>query len=171
MHTDLASADDMIGDLGALLRMSLESESAHEVSLFEEINALELYLNIQRLRFQDTLTISLRIDPGTLDAKVPHLILQPIVENAFRHGISKVVGHGELRIESSGGPASLKLSVADNGPGARGCAIDAGIGLSNTRARLSKLYGVKATLNLHDSSPGFLVELHLPFRETDGHGA
>jgi signal transduction histidine kinase len=161
IHTDVASADDMIGDLGALLRLSLESQSTQEVPLAEEMKALELYLNIQRLRFQDTLTVEIEIDPGTLDARVPHLILQPLVENAFRHGIAKRVGAGLLRIESRNGDGMLKLRVSDNGPGAAELESD-GIGLSNTRARLEILYGKNATVNLRNSPSGFSVELQFP---------
>jgi two-component system, LytTR family, sensor kinase len=163
IHTDQASADDMVGDLGALLRMSLESHASHEVSLAEEMKAIELYLNIQRLRFQDTLTIKMHIAPETLEARVPHLILQPIVENAFRHGISKRVGQGLLTIESTQHDGSLRILVSDNGPGANGSAAAPGIGLNNTRSRLEKLYGNRASLDLDSSSSGFIVALEFPF--------
>jgi len=163
IHTDVASADDMIGDLGALLRISLESQASHEVTLAEEMKAIELYLNIQRLRFQDTLTVEIKIDPSTLDARVPHLILQPLIENAFRHGISKRVGPGVLKIESRNGNGSLKLRISDNGPGTQGKIENTGIGLSNTRARLEKLYGDRAALYFNNSPSGFDVELEFPF--------
>lgn len=162
IHTDVASADDMIGDLGTLLRMSLESHAAHEVSLADEMKAVELYLNIQRLRFHDTLTVEIHIDPSTLEARVPHLILQPLVENAFRHGLSKRVGAGMLKIESRNGDGTLKLCISDNGPGAQEHIENAGIGLSNTRARLEKLYGGRATLGFQNSPSGFSVELRFP---------
>jgi two-component system, LytTR family, sensor kinase len=162
IHTDTASADDMIGDLGSLLRMSLESHAAQEVALAEEMKALDLYLNIQRLRFQDTLTVEIQIDPNTLSARVPHLILQPLVENAFRHGIAKRVGLGRLRIESAEHDGDLKLRISDNGPGAKGKVASSGIGLSNTRARLEKLYGERAALQVDDTAAGFSVELQFP---------
>jgi two-component system LytT family sensor kinase len=162
IHTDAASADDMIGDLGSLLRMSLESHAAQEVSLAEEMKALELYLNIQRLRFQDTLTVEIEIDPKTLEARVPHLILQPLVENAFHHGISKRVGPGRLKIESENGNGILKVRVSDNGPGAKTQTANAGIGLSNTHARLEKLYGGRASVKVDNSPSGFSVELQFP---------
>ncbi len=152
----------MIGDLGALLRTSLESHAAQEVPLAEEMKAVELYLNIQRLRFQDTLTVEIQLDPKTLDARVPHLILQPLIENAFRHGISKRVGSGLLRIESANGNGILRVRITDNGPGAKGETASTGIGLSNTRARLERLYGERAALNVSDSSSGFSVELQFP---------
>jgi two-component system, LytTR family, sensor kinase len=162
IHTDAASADDMIGDLGSLLRISLESHAAHEVALAEEMKALDLYLNIQRLRFQDTLTVEIQLDPKTLEARVPHLILQPLVENAFRHGISKRVGAGRLRIESAERHGNLELRVSDNGPGTKGQVASSGIGLSNTRARLERLYGGRADLRIDDTASGFSVELDIP---------
>jgi two-component system LytT family sensor kinase len=168
LHTDAASADDMIGDLGSLLRMSLESHAAQKVPLAEEMKAIELYLNIQRLRFQDTLTVEIQMDPKTLEAAVPHLILQPLIENAFRHGISKRVGPGLLKIESEEGEGILKVRISDNGPGAKG--QDAGIGLSNTRARLEKLYGGRAALKVDNSSTGFSVELQFPLTVFNGGG-
>jgi two-component system, LytTR family, sensor kinase len=149
IHTDPASADDMVGDLGALLRISLESHAAQEVSLAEEMKALELYLNIQRLRFQDTLTVEIKIDPKTLEARVPHLI-------------SKRVGPGLLKIESENGNGVLKVRVSDNGPGAKAQIENAGIGLSNTRARLERLYGGRAAVKVDNSPSGFSVELQFP---------
>lgn len=162
IHTDAASADDMVGDLGSLLRMSLETHAAQEVPLSEEMKSVELYLNIQRLRFQDTLTVDIQIDPNTLEARVPHLILQPLVENAFRHGISKRVGAGVLKIYSEEALGIVKVCVSDNGPGASVQSPNGGIGLSNTRARLEKLYGGRAALNLKNSPAGFSVELQFP---------
>ena len=172
IHTDQASADDMIGDLGSLLRMSLESPADQEVTLAEEMKAVELYLNIQRLRFQDTLAVELQIAPNTLDAHVPHLILQPLVENAFRHGISKRVGQRKLKIESSKIAGSLKVRISDNGTGIRervisnGKIAKTGIGLSNTRARLERLYGDGAGLKCDHSQDGFVVEIEFPLRTT-----
>jgi two-component system, LytTR family, sensor kinase len=172
IHTDQAAADDMVGDLGALLRMSLESHASHEVSLAEEMKAIELYLNIQRLRFQDTLSIQLLLAPETLEARVPHLILQPIVENAFRHGISKRIGQGLLTIESMQQDGRLKILVSDNGPGANGSTANQGIGLNNTRSRLEKLYGSRASLDLNSSPSGFIVALGFPFTvSANGSGA
>jgi two-component system, LytTR family, sensor kinase len=170
IHTDAAVADDMIGDLGALLRLSLKSQASHEVPLAEEMKALELYLNIQRQRFQDTLTVEIAMDPNTLSASVPHLILQPLVENAFRHGISKRVSAGLLRIESRNGDGLLRVRISDNGPGIRGDIANVGIGLANTRARLERLYGSRAALSLDSSPAGFSVELQFPLTIANDHG-
>jgi two-component system, LytTR family, sensor kinase len=167
IYTDVASADDMIGDLGALLRMSLESQATHEVPLADEMKAVELYLNIQRLRFQDTLTVDIEIEPSTLRAKVPHLILQPLIENAFRHGISKRIGQGVLKIEANHHGDTLNLCVSDNGPGVQTHAEHGGIGLSNTRARLERLYSDRAKLNITTSGAGYCIELCFPFASLD----
>jgi two-component system, LytTR family, sensor kinase len=166
IHTDAALADDMVGDLGTLLRLSLKSQSMQEVPLVEEMRAVELYLNIQRQRFRDTLTVEVSLEPATLAANVPHLILQPLVENAFRHGISQRVGPGLLRIESHCSNGSLKVRISDNGPGIRGDSTHIGIGLANTRARLACLYGNRGALNLDNSSTGFSVELQFPLTVT-----
>jgi two-component system, LytTR family, sensor kinase len=172
VHTDAASADDMIGDLGSLLRLSLRSEGAQEVSLAEEMSALELYLNIQRQRFQDTLKVEIEMDPKTLGARVPHLILQPLVENAFRHGISKRVGAGVIRIESRNGDGVLRVRISDNGPGMVAETASVGIGLANTRARLARLYGSRGALHLENSAQGFSVELQFPLMlAREGNGA
>jgi two-component system LytT family sensor kinase len=162
IHTDAAGADDIIGDLGSLLRISLENHASQEVPLAEEMKAVELYLNIQRLRFQDTLTIDLQVDPETLAVRVPHLILQPLIENAFRHGISRRTGAGLLTIKSERNNEQVKVCISDNGPGSRGKPRNGGIGLTNTLARLERLYGDRASLRLHDSPSGFSVELIFP---------
>jgi two-component system LytT family sensor kinase len=164
MHTNVGVADDMISDLGALLRLSLESHATQEVPLAEELNSLQLYINIQRVRFQDRLSVQLNIDPESVEAYVPHLILQPLVENAFRHGISKRVGPGLVRIDSEHRNGKLLLRIADNGPGSPGDASNAeGIGLKNTYARLQRLYGQRAGMKIRNTSAGFEVELELPF--------
>jgi two-component system, LytTR family, sensor kinase len=164
MHTDVDAADDMIGDLSTLLRRSLESNGTHEVSLQQELETLQLYINIQRVRFHDRLTVELNIDPQTLNARVPQLVLQPLVENAFRHGISKRASGGLVRIQSECRNGSLLLRVSDDGPGmAHNSVAKNGIGLKNTLARLQKLYGDHSFLRIDGSGVGFTVELELPF--------
>jgi two-component sensor histidine kinase len=162
MHTDVDAADDMIGDLSTLLRRSLENNGTHEVSLREELDTLQLYIDIQRVRFQDRLTVELNIDSDTLNARVPQLVLQPLVENAFRHGISKRANGGLVRVQSECRNGNLLLRVSDDGPGlAHDSTANGGIGLKNTLARLQKLYGEQSTLRVH-SGPGFTVELEFP---------
>lgn len=164
MRTDVDAADDMIGDLSTLLRRSLENNGTHEVPLRQELETLQLYIDIQRVRFQDRLKIELDIDSQTLNARVPQLVLQPLVENAFRHGISKRASGGLVRIQSECRNGNLLLRVADDGPGmAPNSATNGGIGLKNTLARLQKLYGEHSTLRVNGSAAGFSVELEFPF--------
>jgi LytS/YehU family sensor histidine kinase len=164
IHTDPRAADDMIGNLSCLLRNSLESGEVQIVPLHEELRVLQLYVDIQQVRFGNRFTVENRIDPHTLDAYVPHLFLQPLVENAFHHGIAKRAAGGQLRIETERNNGTVRLRVADNGPGSGGPkASGTGIGLINSRARLRRLYGQEAALNIKDSTDGFTVEVFFPF--------
>jgi signal transduction histidine kinase len=164
IHTDPRAADDMIGNLSSLLRLSLDSGEVQNVLLRDELRALELYIDIQQARFGKRFTVEMCIDPQTLGAYVPHLMLQPLVENAFHHGISKRTTDGLLRVESERRDSMVRLLVADNGPGSGGHAGNGtGIGLKNSRARLRRLYGDLAALNVADSAAGFTVEAVFPF--------
>jgi len=164
IHTDPRAADDMIGNLSSLLRLSLDSGEVQNVLLKDELRALQLYIDIQQARFGKRFTVKMRIDPHTLGAYVPHLMLQPLVENAFHHGISKRTTDGLLRIESARRDNMVRLMVADNGPGSGGLAGNGtGIGLKNSRARLRRLYGDLASLKIADSAAGFVVEAVFPF--------
>lgn len=168
MRTDVDAADDMIGDLSTLLRRSLENNGTHEVPLRQELETLQLYIDIQRVRFQDRLTVELNIDSQTLNARVPQLVLQPLVENAFRHGISKRASGGLVRIQSESRNGHLLLRVSDDGPGmTANSARNGGIGLKNTLARLQKLYGEHSALRVDGSSAGFTVELEFPFSKEE----
>lgn len=165
IETDRDIADDVIGDLGALLRISLEGSAAQETTLAEELAVLQIYLRIQRLRFDDRLTIRQEIAPDTLELPVPHLILQPLVENAFRHGLSKRTTPGHLLIASRREADRLVLEVADNGTGDPGGGESGkGIGLRNARARLGRLYGARSGLIVRSSPAGFSVQVQLPIR-------
>jgi two-component system, LytTR family, sensor kinase len=164
IHTNPRAADDMIGNLSSLLRLSLDSGEVQNVLLKDELRALQLYIDIQQARFGKRFTVEMRINPQTLGAYVPHLMLQPLVENAFHHGISKRKADGLLRIESERRDGMVHLLVADNGPGSGGQAgHSTGIGLKNSRARLRRLYGELAALNIADSAIGFTVEAVFPF--------
>jgi two-component system, LytTR family, sensor kinase len=164
IHANPKAADDMIGNLSSLLRLSLDSGDAQSVLLKEELRALQFYIEIQQARFAGRFAVETRIDPETLDAYVPHLILQPLIENAFHHGLSKRSAGGLLRIEAARQGENLRLSVADNGPGSSGNSTNRpGIGLRNSRARLRRLYGEQAVLNIQDTSNGFAVEAVFPF--------
>ncbi|RPH62801.1 MAG: histidine kinase [Acidobacteria bacterium] len=131
---------EMLGRLSDLLRATLDHGRTQEIPLARELEFLDSYLAIQRLRFGERFTVTQRISPETLDALVPSLILQPIVENAVVHGIGKQLGRGSIDISATRDNGVLRLEVRDSGPGFTALP-DEGIGLGNTRSRLEQLYG------------------------------
>jgi sensor histidine kinase YesM len=152
--------------LSDLLRVSLEN-NAQVVALRDEISFLERYIEIEEIRFKDRLTVRMELAPETLDAEVPTLLLQPLVENAIRHGISRKPGAGEIVIRSSRQGGTLALEVRDTGPGFNQStdSTRTGIGLANTRARLEQLYNAGQSLVLQDApGGGALVSVRLPYR-------
>jgi two-component system, LytTR family, sensor kinase len=171
VHKNPDAADKMIARLGDFLRLTLENSGAQEVSLQEELEFLKCYLEIERIRFAERLTVHLDIEPQTLDAKLPNLILQPIVENAIRHGISPRTAPGRIEIEARRLNGFLQVRVTDNGPGISsafntGTIVREGVGLANTQARLKQLYGNDHRLDLSNAASGGLtVLLEIPFRE------
>jgi len=167
MHTDVRGADQMIARLSEFLRMAIESGSVQEVPLRRELEFLERYLEIEKVRFRDRLCVEMAIDPDTLDARVPNLVLQPLVENAIRHGISTRRGGGRIAIRAARRGDALELCVADDGPGLAATAGDRlteGIGLSNTRLRLEQLYGAHQTFAAGGrDGGGFEAAISIPF--------
>ena len=143
--SDLAAA--MISRLSDFLRLTLEAADVAQVSVAEELEFVRRYIEIQTLRFGDRLKMELDVDPGALDAKVPVLILQPLIENAVKHGILATENGGTIRVRVKGDRSTLRLSVEDSGPGSARAA-PAGLGLVNTRSRLRELYGENARLEL-----------------------
>jgi len=170
MHKDVEAADRMISRLSDLLRYALESTSEQEVPLRRELEFLGRYLEIEKTRFGSRLNVELKIAPDTLDALVPNLILQPLVENAIHHGIEPHAKPGRIELRSRRENAAIRLDVQDNGGGlAPGSGPDEGVGLSNTRARLKQLYGEAQRLVLSNAPEGGLVvSVMLPFRARDG---
>ena len=168
LHRDPDAADRMIARLGDFLRLTLENSGAQEVSLQKELEFLTCYLEIERVRFQDRLTTSIEVEPAALDAPVPNLILQPIVENALRHGIAQTRGPGRVEISAKREHGSLRIRVRDNGPGLVAITrpddgLKEGLGLSNTRARLEQLYGSAHRFELENApGGGLLVTLEIP---------
>jgi two-component system LytT family sensor kinase len=163
-------ARQMIARLGDLLRMSLDHEETQEVTLREELAFLEPYLEIEQARLDDRLTIAMNIAPETLDARVPHLLLQPLVENAIRHGIAPRIEPGRVEICASKGAdgRSLHLEVRDDGRGVNGdnqVRTRRGVGLNNIKSRLEQLYNGEHRFEL-DNHPeqGVVVRITLPFR-------
>ncbi len=162
-------ADEMIGSLSDLLRVTLNTSHRQEVALREELEFLDQYLFIEQTRFGDRLTVTKEIDPTVLDAAVPNLILQPLVENAFKHGIEARLGPGAITVSARRDGERLRLSrVSDSGrssPAGSPPRLIEGVGLSNTRARLRGLYGDRATVVFGPRPEcGFQVVMHLPLR-------
>jgi len=161
---NVAQAEEMLGRLGDLLRCVLDEGEAQEVPLHRELDYVRLYLSIEQVRFAERLRVTIDADPAVLDAAVPHMALQPIVENALRHGIARTSAAGTIRITASASGESVLIRVSDDGPGFTGAegAEGWGIGLANTRARLAQLYGNAASLTMQDGAPGAIVTMILP---------
>ena len=166
LHRDAEAADRVLSRLGDLLRLSLQHSGRQEVMLRQELEFVERYLEIQQTRFQDRLTVRYDADPEALDALVPTLVLQPLVENAVRHAIEPRAGPGHLDIRVRKHDARLSLQVADDGPGLGAAGLSgSGIGLANTRARLEQLYGKEHSFTLANGpSGGLVVTLEIPYR-------
>ncbi|HUF50798.1 MAG TPA: histidine kinase [Longimicrobiales bacterium] len=158
----------MLTLLSDLLRLSLDQRD-QLVTLREELEFLDLYLEIEQVRFKDRLTIERAVEPEALDAEVPSLLLQPLVENAIKHGISRQTGPGTIRIEGHiVNGDTLELRVLDTGPGFGASRTEqnrAGVGTANTSARLEQLYGMNHSLELCDRPEGgACVAVRLPLR-------
>ncbi|MET0623470.1 MAG: histidine kinase [Pyrinomonadaceae bacterium] len=172
VHTDPEAADKMIARLGDFLRLTLESSAAQVVPLRQEIEFLNCYLEIERIRFRDRMTTRIEVDPQVLDCGVPNLILQPIVENAIRHGVSQRAGPGHVEVRAERAGTSLRLEVRDNGRGlperpAAKAAKGGGVGLANTRARLQRLYGAAYRFELANAPDGgAVVTLEIPLQDS-----
>ncbi len=167
MHSDVEAADRMIVRLSDLLRMALEKDDRHQVPLESELDFLHRYLAIEQIRFRDRLKVDIDVEPVCLPAQVPRLILQPLVENAIRHGIAMRSAAGRLAIRARRRGARLELSVADDGPGLPpNRPLRPGVGLANTQARLAQLYGGDGSLELVDGEGGgFEVVVEIPFEK------
>jgi sensor histidine kinase YesM len=160
-----AEADEMLTNLSELLRQTLDGWETQEVPLRREVELINLYLDIQRVRFQDRLTVEMSLSPVTLDALVPSLLLQPLVENAIRHGVSKSSAPVRIELKSNLKNSLLEIQVCDDGPGVSGESSGNGVGLSNTRARLEQLYGERQSLRLNGrSGRGTIATVLLPYR-------
>ncbi len=173
MEEDVIAANEMLLRLSDLLRAALKNNEAHEVTLEEELQFLEKYLQIEQARFQDRLKVSIDPAPETLAAYLPNLLLQPLVENAIRHAVAPRATETVIEIRSRKQNGHLHLSVSDNGEGMVDHAIPTnGIGLSNTRARLEKLYGSNQDFRLETTAgSGVHISIILPFRTRDENGS
>ena len=166
MFTDVYAADRMMSRLSELLRLSLAT-GTQIVSVNRELEIVNCYLDIEKVRFDERMKVIFEVAPETLDAEVPHLLLQPLVDNAVKHGISKLHAGGEIRITVKTVGEELQLEVKDNGPGIRPSEPGPanGLGLRNTRERLESLYGKHQSLEMVcPSEGGVAIRICIPFR-------
>jgi two-component system LytT family sensor kinase len=173
MHRDVEAADSMIAKLGDLLRLSLQTASVQEVTLKQELDFLAKYLEIEQTRFRDRLSVVFDVEPDMLDVLVPNLILQPLVENAIKHGIGPRPTPGEVHISAHRVSDVLEMEVRDDGVGlsdARLSDFNRGVGLANTRSRLQHLYGSAHRFEFRQPAGGGLsVVIAIPLVEaSDG---
>jgi len=162
------AAVSMIVGLSEFLRRSSEDSHRSQVALAEEVEYLQRYLDIQKVRFGERLQVSVNIPAELLRAQVPHLLLQPLVENAVKHGIAKRVAGGAVRVSGACDNGNLRLSVYNDGPSLPTDweAAQTGVGIGNLRTRLQILHGGESALQLRRADPGGVeVLVTLPFRE------
>jgi LytS/YehU family sensor histidine kinase len=170
MTRDQQGAEKMIARLGDFLRLTLESKGTQEVTLKEELEFLKCYLQIERIRFQDRLQVNIEVEPEALGARLPNLILQPLVENAIIHGIAPRRQPGCIDVRARRLNGHLLVQVIDNGPGIprQRNLLREGVGLGNIQARLEQLYGFRHRVDLENVPTGGLaVTLEIPFNTID----
>ena len=166
MRTDVNAADRMMDGLAELLRATLHSSGTQEVTLCDELQLLQKYVDIEKTRFGARLAVRLHIDPEELDASVPVLLLQPLVENAVRHGIAPRAAPGVIDVVARHVGDCLAIEIRDTGlgvPSDRLALLNGGIGLSNTRSRLQHLYADRHGFVFANVQGGFCVTITIPF--------
>jgi signal transduction histidine kinase len=170
IHKDVRAADRMLALLGDLLRDSFEKLGAQEVALKQELDFLDRYMEIEQTRFQDRLVFDKDVAADSLDGLVPNLILQPLVENAIRHGIARRAGAGRIELRAWRNNGMLGVRIRDDGPGLPDesvLATKGGVGLANSQARLEQLYGKRHRFEVSNRPEGgFEVVLEMPFRSS-----
>jgi LytS/YehU family sensor histidine kinase len=162
-------ASRMLELLSGVLRQVLQSERRQEVTLAEELEFIQKYLAIEQVRFSDRLQVRWSIDPAIHEALLPEFILQPLLENAVRHGVAKRSESGLIEVNGSESDGSLILRIRDNGPGYFPGSAD-GLGITNTRRRLETMYGEAARLEVRNGEEGgTIATITLPMkRKADG---
>jgi two-component system, LytTR family, sensor kinase len=171
MHRDVEAADQTLMRLSDLLRLTLENIGQQEIPLQAELDFLTKYLQIEQTRFADRLIVRFDIHPETLDRLVPNLILQPLVENAIKHGVARKAGPGHVDISARREGDKLRMEVRDDGVGLSEDALTAlqkGIGVSTTRARLQHLFGADYRFEFHRQSAGLAVVVAIPWHSGIG---
>jgi two-component system, LytTR family, sensor kinase len=167
MRKKVDAADRMLIRLSDLLRYALERTGDHEVPLKQELDFLGRYLEIEQIRFGERLEVKMDVQEGTLGATVPNLLLQPLVENAIRHGIEPNARPGKILLTARREGNTLELQVQDNGNGLpQTPSARKGVGVANVRARLEQLYGAEGSLEMKNGETGGLVvRVKIPWRE------
>jgi signal transduction histidine kinase len=167
MRTDLRTADEMMGQLGELLRMAFDRTLADTVPLREEMRFATAYLALQQARFRDTLTVEVEVAPEAAEARVPSFILQPLVENAIRHGLAPMGGAGHVAVRAWRDGGTLVVTVEDDGRGLESPPPGegrVGVGLHNVAQRLTQRYGDACLLEVFDRAcRGAATVLEIPF--------
>jgi two-component system LytT family sensor kinase len=168
MYEDVERADRMVASLSELLRASLRASRDQQIALAEEMEVLDRYLELMRARFGERLRVEVDVDEAVRGARVPAMLLQPIVENALQHGAPAPPEPAEVVVRARRMEDRLTIEVRDNGPGLRGAApIGRGVGLTNTADRLRALYGDAQSLEFEDApGGGLVVRMTMPFRES-----
>jgi LytS/YehU family sensor histidine kinase len=167
MHRDIEAADRTLMRLSDLLRLTLENIGQQEIPLQAELDFLSKYLQIEQTRFADRLVVRFDVPTETLDTLVPNLILQPLVENAIKHGVAKKTGPGHIDISVRRDGEKLRMEVRDDGVGLSEDALTAlqkGIGISTTRARLQHLFGADYRFEFHRQADGLSVVVSIPWQ-------
>jgi two-component system LytT family sensor kinase len=168
MHRDVNAADRVLARLSDLLRLTLDSGTHKEIRLSREMEFISKYLDIEKARLGDRLKVDIDVEPDTLDAMVPTLLLQPLVENAIKHGVAPHTGPGHIDIKATRKNGELIVSISDNGPSAEATSSRLvngnGIGLTNIRARLVHHFGDHGELDLDRRPTGFTARVTIPFR-------
>jgi two-component system LytT family sensor kinase len=165
-NTELANR--MVTKLSNFLRYSLDNDPMQKITLEQELTALNLYLDIEKVRFEERLTLEVSIEERANDALIPSLLLQPLIENAIKYGIARAEGGGHLSISAKVFAGDLLIELSDDGPGCE--LIDGhvpgsnGVGLSNTRERLANLYGAEHSIKLSKTEPhGLTIGIRIPY--------
>lgn len=168
VHESPDTAERMVIRLSDFLRLTLDHMGVPEVPLMVELDFLKRYLEIEQMRFEDRLKVDFDVDAASVHGRVPNLILQPIVENALKHGLSQISGTGRLQIRSKAAAGRLFLKVIDNGPGVPqngALTVKEGVGIANTRRRLRQVYGEDHIFSLSNvAGGGFEVTIEVPLR-------